>query len=236
MNIEGTYTLQASQEEVWRCLMDQQVLRHTIPGVERLVPGNEQNYEVALHVGQEPLVGTYHGHMSVTGEQFPDSYDIVIEGEGEEGTTIKGQGTVRLSTVGDNTVVAYSGKLLLGKSKAMPPTPVVKGAIKLLLQQFFTSLAEYLRVLHAPSAILPEEGEDSLMVEPSLEEAESSVLAVGTPSTFLHTWVRMLRLGNGDSFAEEQWVRRLRRLGITAGLLFLVWVGTRLPRKSNLRQ
>ena len=36
MEIEGTYTLQASPEEVWQCLMDTQVLRSAIPGVEQL--------------------------------------------------------------------------------------------------------------------------------------------------------------------------------------------------------
>lgn len=234
MNIEGTYTLQASQEEVWRCLMDQQVLRHTIPGVERLEPGNEQTYEITIHVGQEPLVGTYYGYMSVTGERFPDAYDITIQGEGGQGTKISGQGIVNLSTFGDNTVVAYSGKLSLGKSKAMPPTPVVKGAIKLMLQQFFTSLAEYLRTLHSTSAILSEEGQGGLAVE-AMEDEESSVLAAVSPSTLLHTCVRMLRLGNGDPLEEDQWVQRIRRIGITAGLLFLVWVGTRLPRKSDIR-
>lgn len=234
MNIEGTYTLQASQEEVWRCLMDQQVLRHTIPGVERLEPGNGQAYEITMHIGQEPLVGTYHGHMIVTGEQFPDSYDITIDGEGRQGT-ISGQGTIHLNRLGDNTVVAYSGKLSLGKSKATVPTSVVKGAIKLMLEQFFTSLAEYLRTVHATESALSEERQAGLIVEP-LEEEEIAVLAAVSPTTLLHTCVRILGLGNGDPLTEDQWVHRLRRIGITAGLLLLVWVGTRLPRKSNVRR
>ena len=36
MDIDGTYTLQAPPEVVWNLLMDQDMLQHTIQGMERL--------------------------------------------------------------------------------------------------------------------------------------------------------------------------------------------------------
>ena len=36
MDIDGTYTLQAPPEVVWNLLMDQDLLQHTIQGMERL--------------------------------------------------------------------------------------------------------------------------------------------------------------------------------------------------------
>ncbi len=53
---------------------------------------------------------------------------------------------------------------------------------------------------------------------------------------FFHRIVRQLRLGSNDPLLEEQWVRRLRRIGIVSVLLLLVWIGTRLPRKPATRQ
>jgi hypothetical protein len=38
-------------------------------------------------------------------------------------------------------------------------------------------------------------------------------------------------LGAGDPVAEVLWVNRLRRTGILLGLLLLVWIGSRIPRK-----
>src|SRR5256885_13676838 len=42
MIIEGTYTLQATPEDVWRCLMDEQILRSAIPGLESLERRSEE--------------------------------------------------------------------------------------------------------------------------------------------------------------------------------------------------
>ena len=55
-------------------------------------------------------------------------------------------------------------------------------------------------------------------------------------SSFLHIVVRQLGLGDNDPFLEQQWVNRLRRIGLVSMLLFFVWVGTRLPRRSGDRQ
>ena len=62
--------------------------------------------------------------------------------------------------------------------------------------------------------------------------------ASGLPDkpSFLHLVVRQLRLGDHDPFLEQQWVNRLRRMGLVSMLLFFVWVGTRLPRRARDRQ
>src|SRR5262249_35798976 len=42
--------------------------------------------------------------------------------------------------------------------------------------------------------------------------------------------VQLLGLGHGEPEQEQIWTQRLRRASPIAGLLFLVWLGTRLPR------
>jgi len=233
MKIEGTYTLQASPEEIWQRLMDAQVLQRAIPGVEQLEPLDNQKHSITLHIKHAPLTGSYHGKVAITEQHYPYYFCIVIEGNGRQ-NTISGEGTVHLNARGEHTVIAYKGTLHLGKPGVLLPSILVKGTTKLLLQQFFTALSDILRSTHPSST--DEEGD---IPGPSLSHQMDSgggvavLPSVTQQSPLLLALVHGLRLGGGDPAMEEQWVQRVRRVGIIAGLLLLVWVGTRLPRRPG---
>ncbi|HVB20358.1 MAG TPA: SRPBCC domain-containing protein [Ktedonobacteraceae bacterium] len=241
MDIEGTYTLQASQEDVWHCLMDAQALRQAIPGVERLEVLGEYKHGITLDIRQSPLMGAYCGQVTVTERHYPSDYSIVFEGEGRQ-STISGQGVVQLHTLGENTIVSYKGTVNLGKLATLLSSPVVKGATKLLMQQFFLALADQLRVMHPASVLEAGSGQSNadgsrlLTLAPVEDDrsngegyrAEAEMLVA--PPTIVHRIVQLLGIGEGDIEQELLWEQRVRRYGIIAGLLFLVWVGTRLPR------
>ena len=223
MDIEGTYTLQAAPEDVWQCLIDPQALRQSIPDMERLERIDEHSYEVALHVRHAPLLGFYQGRVQLSHLQRPESYHIAVTGEGNRGIgAISGEGTVQLSRHGSNTVVTYHGTLHLAKPESLLPPPLVKGTSRLLLQQFFTVLADYLRAMQPVTVVESEEWIETPANEVSEEET--------TP--LLQRVVRMLRLGSGEPAREEQWMRAAKRVGAVLALVFLVWVGTRLPRRA----
>ena len=231
MEIEGTYTLQASPEDVWHCLMDEQVLRHAIPGVEQLELLDEQQHRITLHIRHAPLTGSYHGKVAVTEQQYPYYFCIVIEGE-ERQSSISGEGTVHLNARDEHTVIAYKGTLHLGKPGSLLPSILVKGTAKLLLEQFFTALAEILRSTYYSSIGEVEDTRGpSLSKQADLGGQVAVLPPIAQQSPLLLTLVHELRLGGGDPVLEEQWAQRVKRVGIIAGLLLLVWVGTRLPRR-----
>lgn len=238
MDIEGTYTLQAPQEDVWHCLMDAQALRRAIPGVERLEVLGEYKHGITVDIRQSPLMGAYRGQVTVTERHYPSDYSIVFEGEGRQ-STISGQGMVQLHTPGEHTIVSYKGTVNLGKLATLLPPPVVKGAAKLLIQQFFLALADQLRVMHPVSVgeaggMRDGENGDRRLSQVGSSNGEGYHTETETlvaPMTFIHRIVRLLGIGEGDSEQELLWVQRVRRYGIIAGLLFLVWIGTRLPRR-----
>ena len=211
--------------------MDQQVLRRAIPGVEQLELIGENKYNITVHIRQTPLIGTYHGHATVTEQHYPYYYNIAIEGEGGPGT-ISGEGVVHLNERDENTVVAYKGTLNIGKLGTLLPPPLVKGTAKLLLQQFFTALAEHLRTLprSASTVGLAENSQDRII---SPEEHIAVLVTGAEPTTLLHSVVHQLKLGGGDPTLEEQWVNRIRRVGVICGLLLLIWIGTRLPHRPG---
>src|ERR1700730_13155052 len=156
MDIEGTYTLQAPVEEVWQCLMDLQTLRHALPGLERLESTEQLAYAFTLRIKQAPLRGVYTGRATI-GTDFsgpPMSCFLVLEGDGPH-NPFQGTWDIRLSQLQDNTIVAYSGALNAGKMSALLPPSLVKGAVKILIQQFFANLAEQLRTTPEPLSLVP---------------------------------------------------------------------------------
>ena len=227
MEIEGTYTLQASPEEVWNSLMDRPTLEHTIPGVERLEALGDGTYAFGIHVKHNPLKGQYTGHVRVIEQHYPEAYRFTLEGEGQQ-SKIEGEWTVHLSGLNENTVVAYKGTLHFGKISALLPMPMVKGTIKVLIQQFFMTLADQLRTTSRIYSEVPESTVEMAAVEDAHNIADIITNTAGRPA-LLHVVVRQLRLGNGDLLLEEQWVKRLRQMSMVTVLLLLVWVGTRLP-------
>jgi uncharacterized protein len=249
MNIEGTYTLQVTPEEVWRSLMDPQVLRRAVPGVERLERESNHRYAITMHIRQAPLIGLYQGYVTVSDQQYPYQYRLSIEGEGRQ-SKISGQGVVQLSRHDENTVVSYKGTLNPGKLVTLLPPPLVQGAAKLLIQQFFTELAEHLRTLSRVEATasvtstsdvdIPDQEEIEVVEIPVTNGAETRERQFSPPapaispagqSSLLLTIVRRFGLGEGDPTLEARWVERVRRFGFAITLLALVWVGTRLPRR-----
>src|SRR5437763_3955715 len=83
MNIEGTYTLQAPPTEVWHCLLNTELLQHTIPGIERIEQVSENTYTIVANIKHAPLEGTYQGHITLSEQHYPYHYRLIVEGEGQ---------------------------------------------------------------------------------------------------------------------------------------------------------
>jgi len=231
MDFDGTYTLQAPPEVVLDLLMDQHILQLTIPGIERLERTGEDTYAFSLHIKHAPLRGSYSGNAVATKMEYPYSYHMRAEGEGIPGT-FHAEWDISLTAHDENTVVAYQGTLHFSRTKAQLPSPLVKGTIKVLIQQFFTAVADHLLSASYSYEHDSEVGITQLEVSQMYHERTEFSTLSDKPS-FLHSIVSQFGLGDNDPFLEQQWVNRLRRIGIVSMLLFLVWVGTRLPRRSG---
>ncbi|HEX7733535.1 MAG TPA: SRPBCC domain-containing protein [Ktedonobacteraceae bacterium] len=234
MDIEGTYTLQAPTEDVWNGLMDQQTIQHTVPGLERLSRVDEQTYSFTINIRHAPLRGSYTGKAWVLEPSYPSAYRLKIEGEGPA-SAFQCEFTIKLDSHNANTVVNYQGTLQPGRGNARISAPLIKATFKVLLQQFFTALADRLRTeQESPVYVTTLE---EMYEMPFMEEQISTQLMERPRSsspTLLHLLVHRVGLGRNDPALEEQWVRRLRQVGLVAVLLLLVWVGTRLPRRAAL--
>jgi carbon monoxide dehydrogenase subunit G len=207
--------------------MDQRTLEHTIPGIQRLETHGDHTCSFAILVKQTPLKGQYTGLVRVIEQEYPSVYSFTIEGEGQQ-SNIHGEWTINLSELNENTVVAYKGTLHFGKISTLLPIPMIKGTIKVLIQQFFTALADQLRTTNRTYSEMAEITDEVVVVE-DIDNEDAVVTAAANRPALLHIVVRQLGLGKRDPLLEEQWVIRLRRTSMIGALLLLVWVGTRLP-------
>jgi len=230
MDIEGTYTLQAPQEEVWHSLIDQETLQHTVPGLEHFETLGKNSYAFTLRIKQAPLRGVYQGQAVIDDAGYPTVYRLSFEGHGQQ-NRFQGLWEIHLRVQNENTIVAYTGMLNPGKVGVFLRQPLVKGAIKILIQQFFTNLAEQLRTTGgALNLVLTND-------TPEAQERYSGRISGETSSpglpqqSRLQTLVHQIGLGEHDPLKEEAWVTRLKRFGAFSVLLLLVWLGTRLPRQ-----
>ncbi len=234
MNIEGTYTLQAAPEEIWAGLMDLQTLRYTIPGIGRLERHEGDIYTFTMHIRHAPLRGAYSGRAAVLEQEYPLSYRMTVEGEGQAGK-FHGEWAIELRPHNENTVVGYKGTLHLTKAGALLPASLVKGTIKVLTHQFFTTLADHLRTVSSSYTVTSE----NMSAPAEFKQIDNGhIVMASSPHqpALLRMIVRELGLGGNDPQLEVQWVIRLRRVGFASMLLLLVWVGTRLPRKPGDRK
>lgn len=230
MIIEGTYTLQATPGDVWHYLMNEKVLRRAIPGLEHLDWLEEKQLSIALHIKQRPLLGTIHGKITIIEEQYPAFYAVRFEGASEQ-TSLSGEGIVHLSGRGENTVISYKSILNLGKTGSPLPSALVKGLTKLIIQQFFNALAAMLRPIRSsPTEVEVFEFAHMHIVDEQPAGLFDELSSDAQP-TFLQTLVHRSGLGDSDPLLEELWVNRVKRYSMLIGLLFLVWIGTRLPRR-----
>ena len=260
MDIEGTYTLQAPVEEVYHSLADEEMLQHAIPGLERLESAGAFAYTFALRVKQAPLRGMYQGKITLLNAPSSGlamSHRFSIEGDGQH-NPFEGTWDIRLGQQQGNTVVVYSGALNAGKISALLPPALVKGAVKILIQQFFANVAEQLRTTSEPVSPISDydasevqegygyiEERAGWIEEYGRENGDRAVIPFDEPvengtdapgRTLLHRLVRLTGLGQHDPIQEERWVERFKRFGAFSILLLLVWIGTKLPRRLLPRE
>ena len=238
MNIEGTYTLQASAQEVWRCLTDQEVLHATIPGLQDISAVDAHTYDVTLTTNTRPFAGSHHGVMILSEQQYPYHYRLTFTSDGE--SNLSGVGSIHLHERGHQTIVAYKGTLTTNKVSARLSSSLIKGAIKLFIQQYFQDLAEYIRTHKSPITTkldaLDDTGmpstSDVFVLSPYSDKQDHAPL----PDTLAARFVQLLRLGKKDPQEQVRWEQRIRRTSTITGFLFLIWVGTRIPRRRTRKQ
>lgn len=103
MKIEKTFTLSASQEQVWSFITDPQKVAQCIPGCEGAEEKARGKYAAAINVKVGPIRTTFHLDIEQT-EQRPPEFASYL-GKGEEGSRAS-----RISSVSTLALKSLSAK------------------------------------------------------------------------------------------------------------------------------
>lgn len=140
MKISGIHTINAPRQAVWDRLIDPEAIARCLPGVERLKPVSQDEFEMTMTVGIGPVRGTYDGKVRLANMRAQEEYQIQVEGSGRPGF-VRGTGTVRLvDGAGGTTEIAYEGDVEVGGPVAGVAQRMLGGVAKRLVEQFFSCI------------------------------------------------------------------------------------------------
>jgi carbon monoxide dehydrogenase subunit G len=151
VKISGTYTLDASRDEVWSALNDIHVLARVVPGCERLDQTGENQFEGTVKIGIQSIRGTYSGRIRLEDIQPPHHYKLVANGKSANGV-VDGSGSVDLEEQPDGkTLLRYGGEAQIGGVLASVGQRLIEGASRQLINQSLKALAEQIARRQAPA-------------------------------------------------------------------------------------
>jgi uncharacterized protein len=140
MDMNGSETIPAPIDAVWRALNDPDILKQCIPGCETLqkTSDTEMTATVVLKVG--PVKARFEGAVELANLNPPHSYTISGEGRGGMLGFAKGGADVTLTEAGPaSTVLAYVVKADVGGKIAQLGGRLIDSTAKKLAEQFFSS-------------------------------------------------------------------------------------------------
>jgi carbon monoxide dehydrogenase subunit G len=141
MDLEGTYTFDAPPQAVWDVLMDTTAIAACIPGCEGLEPLGEDRYRATLRVALAAVTGTYQGTVAMTDKRPPESYRLIIEGQGRPGF-VKGESAITIVPTTGGSTVRVAGTAQVGGAIARVGQRLTGTVAKMMLDRFFGCLQE----------------------------------------------------------------------------------------------
>ena len=141
LHVEGNYTFKAPRDEVFKLLLDPDLLKTCIPGCESMALIGPDTYEATVKVGIAGVKGTYKGRVRISDRVDPEQYRMAIEGKGGPGFG-KGEALITLEEKDGHTIVKVAGDGQVGGMIAGVAQRLIGGVSKMMMDQFFGCMAK----------------------------------------------------------------------------------------------
>jgi uncharacterized protein len=149
MKIEGDHTIKAPRESLYRLMIDPEILRRCVPGCQSLEAAADGSYKMTLKAGVGSIKGVFTGSIKLEEMREPEHYKMIVEAKGSPGF-LKGEGSIYLVELGQETMVNYTGETSVGGTIAGIGQRMVQSTAKMMAGQFFAAIeAEAAAILKA---------------------------------------------------------------------------------------
>jgi carbon monoxide dehydrogenase subunit G len=143
MQITGTYRFEHDCETVWNLLMDPQAIATALPGVDVLVPieDEENAWRADAIIKVATIRGEYSGEVRISEHAPPKCYRIAFNASGQN-SHIASSALITLLPDSDrnHTVLYYEADVHISGKLAGIGQRLIKATARLLSKQFFNCL------------------------------------------------------------------------------------------------
>ncbi|HYL42397.1 MAG TPA: carbon monoxide dehydrogenase subunit G [Ktedonobacteraceae bacterium] len=151
MDITGSQKIKAPRAQVFSALLNPDVLKASIPGCEsaQLVEiGGSQQLKLQISPNIPGLKGPYDVFLQ-TGEVVPPSRVVLIAEPTSSLGSVKATCTVDLADEVNATNLSYNAHAAMEGKIAATPEIILKGAVKVALDQFFKNFEKQVSTVNA---------------------------------------------------------------------------------------
>jgi uncharacterized protein len=121
-------------------MQDPEVLARAMPGCESLEKIGPDEYRMKMKMAMASISGAFEGKVSITDQQPPTSFKLIVEGTGKIGF-MKGEGLLKLTPSGEGTEVLYEGDVQVGGTIAAVGQRLIDATAKMMIKRFFDKLS-----------------------------------------------------------------------------------------------
>lgn len=143
MMIEGAHTFSASREEVWRLLLDPEVIGKTMPGAKEMKLLGDGVYEGKVKIGIGAITAAEFDVRITLVDMFtPERYTMQIDGRGTLGFT-RGTALVELipASPGPGTLLHYKAEMQVGGKVAAVGQRLLDSVSRMMARQGLEALS-----------------------------------------------------------------------------------------------
>lgn len=151
VDLEGRYEFHAPREMLWEMILDPDILARIMPGCDRLVIVDENEYQGRMKIKIGPVDGVFKGSVALTELEPLRGFHLVVNGRGPSGI-VKGEGDVRLEDSADGTAFFYSGNGQISGRMATVGQRVMDSSARAIIKQSLQNLDNQVQARLQPTA------------------------------------------------------------------------------------
>jgi len=177
MDFNGRYVIPAPPEAVWAALNDPEILKHCIPGCERLDKTSPTDFAAVATLKIGPLKASFKGKVTLSDLEPPFRCKLAGEGQGGVAGFAKGHADVELTPEGSGTVLSYKAHASVGGKLAQIGQRLIDGAAKQIADDFFGRFTHALTAANPVPELEPDPEVDAAPPPVAVENARQGALA-----------------------------------------------------------
>lgn len=137
MDMTGEERISAKREIVWQALNSPNVLRKCITNCESLEKKSPTQMAATVKFKVGPIPATFKADITLANLNAPESYTIIVDGQGGLAGSAKGTCDVSLVQDGDETVLTYKVGAQMNGALAKIGAKMIEASAKKVATGFF---------------------------------------------------------------------------------------------------